>query len=96
MADFYNLNLWMFIVIGVFGYALCWFRWKLVWWILPVVFFVCIAYLFGPSQPHGLSVEYDSVTLFRIGFAMFVALAGPILGALRDHESRHPRRNNLP
>lgn len=96
MVDFYNYNLWMFIVIGIFGYALCWFRWKLVWWILPVVFFVCIAYLFVPNQPHGRLVEYDSVTPFRIGFAMFVALVGPILGALHDHANRHPKRNNLP
>ena len=96
MADFFNLNLWMFFVIGIFGYVLCLFRYKLVWWVAPAVVLICITFLFTlPSYPGPLS-EFALLTWFRVGFSMFIALALPIAGALADHNDRHPKPSNLP
>ena len=96
MADFFNLNLWMFIVIGVFGYLLCYFRYKFLWLVLPTVIVVCITYLLMPRQSDEKLVTFDELTWVRIGFSMFVALALPIVGAMADHDDRYPRKNNLP
>jgi hypothetical protein len=92
VADFFNLNLWMFFVIGIFGYLLCLFRYKLVWWFAPSIVLICITFLVSlvPLDRFGF------LTWLLVGFSMFFALALPIAGALADHNDRNPKRSDLP
>ena len=96
MADFYELKLWMFIVIGVFGYLLCFFRYKFVWWIVPIVALVCVAFVFVLPTIIPPMFNFETLTWFRIGFSMFAAIALPIAGALGDYRRHHPRPRILP
>ena len=96
MSDFYELKLWMFIVIGVFGYLLCFFRYKFVWWIVPVVTLVCVAFMFVLPTLIPPMFEFKTLTWFRIGFSMVAAIALPVAGALANYHHRHPGRRLLP
>ena len=91
MEDFFNLNLWMFFMIGIFGYLLCLLRYKFIAWVVPAVVLICVTYLF--TVPLG---NFGSLTWFRIGFSWFIAIALPVAGALADHNDRYPKPSNLP
>lgn len=97
MADFFHLNLWMLIVFGILGYALCYFRYKLAYWVMPGVLLVCIAFVFG-VLPGNLPVlrGLEPLTWVRIGFSIFIAIVLPVAGALADYENRKPRRTGMP
>ena len=97
MGDFFDLNLWMFIVIGVFGYGLCYFRYKLAYWVVPAVLLVCIAFVFNilpahASMLHGL----EPLSLIRIGLSICFAIVLPVAGALADCENRKPEKTDMP
>ena len=96
MSDFLNLNLWMFLVIGIFGYLLCLFRYKFIAWVGPTIVLICATFVFAfPYYFHPLT-QLDFLTWFHIGFSMFIALALPVAGALADYKDRHPKPNKLP
>lgn len=95
MEDFFNLNLWMFFVIGIFGYLLCFFKYKFIAWVAPTVILICVTLPFAMQyHRHPLS-EFDVLTWVRIGFSMFIALALPVAGALADHSDRYPNSSDL-
>jgi hypothetical protein len=96
MADFFNLNLWMFFVIGIFGYLLCLFRYKFVRWVAPIVVLISITFVFTLRYYFYPVGEFGLLTWFRVGFSMFIALALPIAGALADYKDRYPTSNILP
>ena len=96
MEDFFDLDLWMFFVIGIFGYLLCLFRYKFIAWVLPLVILICGASAFTWQQYSHPLDEFGLLTWFRIGFSWFIAIALPIAGALADHSDRYPKPSNLP
>jgi len=100
LTEFIDLNLWMLFVIGVSGYLLCFFRYTFVWWIVPVVALFCVVFVgeltsYMPSNV-GPPFEFETITMFRIGFSIFAALALPIAGALADYRYQYPQPKMLP
>jgi hypothetical protein len=89
MADFFYLNLWMFIVIGVLGYGLCYFRYQLAYWVVPGVLLVAITFLIN-TLPDNLPPlkTLTPLTWIRIGVSIFIAVVLPIAGALADYDQR--------
>ena len=97
MADFFDLNLWMFIVIGILGYGLCYFRYKLSYWVVPAVLLVCIAFVINvlPANLPELHA-LEPLTWVRIGLSIFLAVVLPIAGGLADYDRGRPKRTYMP
>jgi hypothetical protein len=93
MADFFDLNLWMFIVIGIFGYGLCYFRYQLAYWVVPAILLVAITFLIN-TLPDNLPPLHNlaPLTWVRIGLSIFLAIVLPVAGALADHESQKAKK----
>ena len=93
MADFINLNLWMFLLVGLLGYLLCFFRYQFAYWIVPVIAIVCVAYLVNPVRSDDGFQPVGALTWFRIGFSMLFALLLPVAGAVTHHRDDNPKQN---
>lgn len=80
----------MFPVIGIFGFLFCFFRYKFVWRVVPIVVLICILYLFKLGELHPLS----EVPVRSIVLSMFFATALPVAGALIGFERRKTARSD--
>lgn len=83
----------MFIVIGIFGYGLCYFRYQLAYWVVPAVLLVAITFLIN-TLPDNLPPlqKLAPLTWVRIGLSIFLAIVLPVAGALADHESPEAKK----
>ena len=84
MTGLFQFNFWMFFVIGVLGFGLCYLRPKLIWWIVLVVTLVTIGYLieFSDYQTTRLPASSSWPRVTALAVSIFFALALPLLGSV--------------
>ena len=97
MQDFFGLNLWMFFLIGLFGFLLCYLRYKFFMWVIPIMGLVCILFLFNLRDlDWQVKMRFEFSTWIYIGLSMLFALVLPFVGALIDFKKQYRKRAFLP
>lgn len=84
LQDFQNMNLWMFYLIGLIGFVLCWLRPRFVKWVSPIVLLVCVLFAFkiGESYSDTNPSSWRPTVSAGVLLSTIVAVGLPLVGAL--------------
>jgi len=93
LGDIHTLNLWMFPVIGIFGFLFCFFRYKFVWWVVPIVILICIAFTYELRERDWDLIR--DIPVRSVVLSMLFAVLLPVVGALIDFERRKLGRSEI-